>query len=147
MQNHLVHRPNRYKATQCTTKCMLIVQNAGPPGATWCTMEVGGAQRRSVVHNVVLYPWGSAQHSSHKPLWMNREMNEWRLIQVPSFFNFVETGDNRLKLAYTIETQMTDHFKYETYVPADLCNILSCTNSTKQVELITFRVSSRGKTS
>ncbi len=28
----------------------------------------GGAQRRLVVHDVVLYPRGGAQHSSHKPL-------------------------------------------------------------------------------
>ncbi len=38
-----------------------------PPCAPWCTMQVGGAHCRLVVHNVVLYRWGSAQHSSHKP--------------------------------------------------------------------------------
>ncbi len=44
-----------------------ILMNIGPPRAPWCTMQVCGAQRRSVVHNVVLYRWGSAQCSSHKP--------------------------------------------------------------------------------
>ncbi len=29
-------------------------------------MQVGGAQHRSVVHNLVLYQGGGAQHSSHK---------------------------------------------------------------------------------
>ncbi len=32
----------------------------------WCTMKVGGAQHRSVVHNVVLYHWDGAQRSSPK---------------------------------------------------------------------------------
>ncbi len=31
-------------------------------------MQVSGAQRRSVMHNVVLHPRGVAQHSSHKPM-------------------------------------------------------------------------------
>ncbi len=30
-------------------------------------MQVGGAQRRLVVHNVVLYPQSGAQRRSHKP--------------------------------------------------------------------------------
>ncbi len=67
--------PNRYKAMLCTTRvyvgtelhcepwleCPLsntkiLLTDIGPPGAPWCTTQVGGAQRRSVVHNVVLYP-------------------------------------------------------------------------------------------
>ncbi len=32
----------------------------GPPCAPWCTTQVGGAQCRSVVHNVVLYPRGGS---------------------------------------------------------------------------------------
>ncbi len=34
---------------------------------------VGGAQCRLVVHNVVLYQWGSAQCSSHKPRQMDTQ--------------------------------------------------------------------------
>ncbi len=37
------------------------------PCAPWCTSQVGGAQHRSVVHNIVLYCWSGAQHRSHKP--------------------------------------------------------------------------------
>ncbi len=38
-----------------------------PPCAPWCTTQPGGAHRRSVVHNVALYPRAGAQHRSHKP--------------------------------------------------------------------------------
>ncbi len=41
--------------------------NIGPPCAPWCTIQPGGPRRRSVVHNIVLYPRGGAQHRSHKP--------------------------------------------------------------------------------
>ena len=40
----------------------------GPPCAPWCTLQVGGAQHRSMVHNVVLYSLGGALHRSHKPI-------------------------------------------------------------------------------
>ena len=43
------------------------LRDIGPPCPPWCTMEVGGAQRRSVVHSVILYQCGGAQRSSHKP--------------------------------------------------------------------------------
>ncbi len=39
----------------------------GLPPAPWCTTEVGGAQCRSIVHNVALYHCGDAQHRSYKP--------------------------------------------------------------------------------
>ena len=32
-----------------------LLTNIGPLCATWCTMQVAGAQRRFVVHHVVLY--------------------------------------------------------------------------------------------
>ena len=41
--------------------------DTGPPCAPWCTMQVGGAQCRPMVHNAVLYSLSGAQHSSHKP--------------------------------------------------------------------------------
>ncbi len=39
----------------------------GPPCSPWCTTQLSGAQCRSVVHNIVLYPWDDAQHSSRAP--------------------------------------------------------------------------------
>ena len=32
----------------------------------WCTMQVGGEQRRSVVHDLVLHCWGGALTNPHK---------------------------------------------------------------------------------
>ncbi len=46
-----------------------------PPCAPWCTMQLIGAQRWSVVHNVFLYWSGGAQHRSHKPRQTHRHRN------------------------------------------------------------------------
>ncbi len=53
----------------------LLLTDIGPPCVLvpWCTTQLGGAQRRSVVHNVVLYQRGGAQHSSHKPMHLRTE--------------------------------------------------------------------------
>ena len=55
----------------CTILRMVHNKHAynGYPCAPLCTTAVGGAQRRSVVHNIVLYHWVSAQRSSHKSTW------------------------------------------------------------------------------
>ena len=48
-----------------------LLTDIGPPCARGCTTQVGGAQRRLMVHHVVLYlPVGGAQHTirSHKPI-------------------------------------------------------------------------------
>ncbi len=46
----------------------LLLKKIRPPCAPQCTMpQVGGAQRRSMVHNVALYHCSGAQHRSHKP--------------------------------------------------------------------------------
>ena len=47
-----------------------LLTEIGPPYAT----QPGGAQRRSAVHNVVWYPRGGAQRSSHKPRHTDRQM-------------------------------------------------------------------------
>ncbi len=45
----------------------LDLTDIGTPCAPWCTMQVGGAQSRSVVHKVVPYHWEGAQRRSlHK---------------------------------------------------------------------------------
>ncbi len=51
----------------------LIGTKLQPPCAPWCTMQVSGAHRRSMVHSIVLYPQGGAQCSSHKPALTNRQ--------------------------------------------------------------------------
>ncbi len=38
-------------------------------GAPWYTTQPSGEQHRLLVHHVVLYPQGGAQHSFHKPRW------------------------------------------------------------------------------
>ena len=69
----------RNKTTLWTLICLFVVNHKNtvcnvhpyghrsPYGATWCTTQVGGAQRRSMVHNVVLYSQGGVQRRSHKP--------------------------------------------------------------------------------
>ena len=53
----------------CALRKWTLVQNyIGPPCAQWCTMQVGGAQRSSVLHKAVLDPKGGAQRSSPKPI-------------------------------------------------------------------------------
>ncbi len=37
-----------------------------------CTLQVGDAQCRSMVHNIALYRWSGAQHRSHKPTHTHR---------------------------------------------------------------------------
>ena len=59
--------PSQYKAMLCTTKVDVVQNYIGPPCAPWCTTQIGGAQHRSVVDNVVLYPLGDAQCNSHRP--------------------------------------------------------------------------------
>ena len=49
-----------------------LLPDIGPSCAQWCTTQVSGAQRRSVVHSVVMYPRGGAQRSSHKPTHTNK---------------------------------------------------------------------------
>ncbi len=59
-----------------TKLCCALLTNLGPPCASWCTMQLDGVQGRLVVHNVVLYRWGSAQRWSHK----QSQTNTWTLI-------------------------------------------------------------------
>ena len=67
MQNHLVHHLISIKL-----RC------------AWCTMQVGGAQCRSVVHHVVLYPRSGAQHLTNPYGQKDRQ----RVIQQSPFLNF-----------------------------------------------------------
>ncbi len=46
---------------------VIVHEKLGPPCAPWCTMQVGGAQCRLMVHKVALYHWSGAQHVFHKP--------------------------------------------------------------------------------
>ena len=48
----------------------------------WCTKQLGGAQHKSVVHNVVMYPRGFAQRSSHKPRITDGQTDGWTLSNV-----------------------------------------------------------------
>ena len=45
----------------------LLLTKLGPPSASWCTMQVSGAQRRLMVHSVALYYCSGAQRRTHKP--------------------------------------------------------------------------------
>ena len=85
VQDHVVHhRPALCTIRWCTRWfCNIVIisdrdgaqcrgqpphlTDIGPPCAPWCTMQVGGAQHRSMVCNVVLYSVGGAQRRSHKP--------------------------------------------------------------------------------
>ncbi len=46
--------------------CARLLTDICPPCTPWCITQLGGAQCRSVVHNVVLYPQGGSQRRSHK---------------------------------------------------------------------------------
>ncbi len=46
---------------------LLLMDILHPPCAACCTTRVSGAHRKLVVHNIVLYRWGGAHCSSHKP--------------------------------------------------------------------------------
>ncbi len=70
----------RYRTTLPTLICMFLstrknihLKGTGPTCALWCTMQVGGAQCRSVVHNIVLHSRGNAQRRSHKPKQTGRQ--------------------------------------------------------------------------
>ena len=65
MQNHLVHHLIGTKL-RCAPKCTSVqsYMDIGPP--CWCTTQPGGAQCRSMVHNVVLYSQDGAQCRSYK---------------------------------------------------------------------------------
>ena len=52
----------------------LLLKDIGPLCAPWSTTQVAGVQRKSLVHNVVLYHWGAAQCSSHKPSQTHRQL-------------------------------------------------------------------------
>ncbi len=74
IQSYIVHHQSvrRYRPTMWTLISWFVCQgrlpflmDIGPPCAPWCTAQVGGAQRRSVMHNVVLYRWISTQCRSH----------------------------------------------------------------------------------
>ena len=66
----------------------------------WCTTQVGGAQCRSMVHNVVLYSLGGAQRRSHKNQTDGQSESETyeptmykhRWAQKPQSNNFFTTG-------------------------------------------------------
>ena len=61
-----------------------LLTDIGPPCASWCTMQLRGAQRRSVVHNVVLYPRDGVQGSSQTPnvLFLCYDLGDLMLITI-----------------------------------------------------------------
>ena len=70
--HHLWTKSVRYCACEPSKKIKmlgqsLLLMDIGLPCAPWCTRQVSGTQCKSVVHNVVLYHWGSAQCRSHNP--------------------------------------------------------------------------------
>ena len=54
-----------------------LLTDIGPPCAPWFTMQLSCAQRRLMVHNIVLYSLGGAQHSFHKPSQTDRHW-DWQ---------------------------------------------------------------------
>ena len=48
-------------------------ENLGPSCAPWCTMQVGGAQCRSMVHKIALYQWSGAQQFPQTHTHRNRD--------------------------------------------------------------------------
>ncbi len=73
----------------------MYVRACAPPVYVFChrsplctivhsaAQQLGGAHRRSMVHNIVLYPRGGAQHSFHKPRWTNRRAAATKCIISP----------------------------------------------------------------
>ena len=73
---HFTHVPcevvNNQKNEKASGRPPLLM-DIGPPCAPWCTTQVGSAHCRSMVHNIVLYPWSGAQRRSHKPRQTDRQ--------------------------------------------------------------------------
>ena len=57
----------KYRQKVSVFGMFLVFHQICPPCVPWCTMQVGGVQHRSMVHNIVLYSLGGAQCRSHKP--------------------------------------------------------------------------------
>ncbi len=60
----------------CPFPCAPLLKNVGTPCAPWCTMQVGGVQLRSMVHNIALYHWSGAQHSFVPLKWCTRRFHK-----------------------------------------------------------------------
>ncbi len=69
---HEFLRMNAYETFESTD---VNYKTENPGQNSRCTPQVGGAQRRSMVHNIVLYSLGDAQCRSHKPTQTHTQMD------------------------------------------------------------------------
>ena len=91
-------------------KVNALLTDIGPPCAPWCTSHVSGAQCRSVVHNLLLYRWGSAQCGSYKPKHERTDRQTLPNILSPSFA--VDKKDKPLMHNLPKQQLITDIDKY-----------------------------------